>query len=220
MGCIVHVSILRMFSVQNVGDLLKSRLPDDVDKIIIQQHRNNYIVMNVELSRIGIFRALNSVCETLNVDGVFTSDNTFHMIGDSVNPYPWPSRVINGTTLKAIRKSVRSMQYTISKKSQEIVRLILEIVCKFECSRFVPIVKGCEVSSMLVIEVDLYELHTLDLHYLISMLSEKNIPIKYVSFDGGKLELKISRSVEGNRGAKRGREVEENAISKKKKSNF
>lgn len=210
-----------MFSVQEVGQLLQEKLPDDVDKIIIQSFRKNYIVMNVNLSRIGIFEALHNVCEMMSVDGVFTNDNCFHMIGDAC--YPWPSREINRTTLKAIRKTVRGMRYKISKQSLEIVREILEITCQFECSRFLCGIEAKEVSSLLVVGLELHELHISDLRYLVSTMSERKSSIKDVSFNNGRLELKISMYTEGdcgNRGTKRGRELEANADSKKTKVNF
>ena len=173
-----------MCSVQQIKNFITPRLGGE---IVIQQLRKNYIVVNTCLLNRKVLKCYENLVESFAVDVVFSNDDNCY-ISENCN-YRYPSRILTNIAKVSIRKQIKKCD--IPNNSKEMVQRCVEAICEFDSTHFIPVINVKENLSWTELSLSIYELHVVDLQYLMSKMEGSIIDI---SFKSGKLNIKLRRN--------------------------
>ena len=198
-----------MCTVQQIQNFITPRLGGE---IVIQQLRKNYIVVNTCLANRKILKCYENLVESFAVDVVFSNDDNCY-ISEHGN-YRYPSRVLTHVTKVSIRKQLRKSD--IPDHARQLVQRCVEAICEFESTHFIPVLNVKENLSWTELSVNIYEVHVVDLQYLVGKMDGAIIDI---FFKSGKLNIKLRRNAlkRAKHGEKKNFDVE---TTVKKTKNF
>ena len=163
-----------MCTVQQIQNFITPRLGGE---IVIQQLRKNYIVVNTCLSNRKILKCYEDLVESFAVDVVFANDDNCY-VSEHGN-YRYPSRELTKVVKVSIRKQLRKCD--IPGHAKEMVQRCVEAICEFDSTHFIPVLNVKENLSWTELNINIYEVHVVDLQYLLAKMDGAIIDISFKS---------------------------------------